>query len=137
MAKFAKRILVIDDEEANREALIEALSVAGYQAILSPNWQSAEAGLESMDYDVVVTEIFMAGNDGLHVIEEVRRRIPGTKVIAMAKKRQEISQTKALKAAAKIGAEMTMKKPVDPDAVVEAVRSLVGGPSARATAGGA
>ena len=136
MAKFAKRILVIDDEEANREALIEALSVAGYQAILSPNWQSAEAGLESMDYDVVVTEIFMAGNDGLHVIEEVRRRIPGTKVIAMAKKRQEVSQTKALKAAAKIGAEMTMKKPVDPDAVVEAVRSLVGGPSARATAGG-
>ena len=137
MAKFRKRILVIDDEEENREALIEALSVAGYQAILSPNWQSAEAGLESMEYDVVVTEIFMAGKDGLHVIEQVGKRIPGTKVIAMAKKRQEVSQDEALKAAAKIGAEVTMKKPLDADAVVEAVRSLVGGPSARATAGSA
>lgn len=128
MAKFRKRILVIDDEEENREALIEALSEAGYQAILSPNWQSAEAGLESMDYDVVVTEIFMAGKDGLFVIEELRRRIPDTRVIAIAKKRAEVSQDEALKAAAKIGADMTMKKPVDPEAVVSAVRSLVGKP---------
>ena len=121
-------ILVVDDEEDNREALIEALSTAGYQAIMSPNWQSAEKGLESMEYDVVVTEIFMSGRDGLSIIEEIQQRIPGTKVIAMAKKRQEITQAKALKAAAKVGADATMQKPVDADAVVEAVRSLVGNP---------
>jgi DNA-binding NtrC family response regulator len=70
------RILVVDDEAILRDAMSEALRRAGHQV------DAFEAGRPALDqlaresYDLIVSDLRMAGLDGLGVLEEARRTAP-------------------------------------------------------------
>ena len=77
------KILVIDDDESLRRVLEYNLAQEGY-AVLTAG--SGEVGLDLLrkeGADLVVTDVRMAGMDGLQVMEAVRKQDPNIQVIIL------------------------------------------------------
>jgi CheY-like chemotaxis protein len=70
--KKAKTILVIEDDEVQRELMSMTLTKRGYSVV------TAENGVQGYDQavdappDLIVTDINMPGADGIHVVRRVR-----------------------------------------------------------------
>ncbi|MDQ3335189.1 MAG: sigma-54 dependent transcriptional regulator [Myxococcota bacterium] len=110
------RVLVVDDEPAIRFALVEMLSDRGFEVVEAPDGASALSLLA--DVDVVLTDLAMPGLDGLGLLREARRRVPGVPVIVLTARGSEKSAVEAMKA----GAEDYLTKPFDVEEVALAVR---------------
>jgi len=76
-----RRILVIDDDEAIRETLAQALEDAGYQVDATGDVGDAVALLGRIRVDVVVTDLVLPGGSGLEVARAAKRTHPDTPVI--------------------------------------------------------
>jgi len=78
-----RTILIIDDEPKMCKVLKFALEPEGYSVATA---ESAEAGLAAFNqnpFDLVITDLKMAGKDGLFVLESVKKQRPETEVIMM------------------------------------------------------
>ena len=119
------RILVVDDEEDAREAMVVLLSQAGAAV------QSVGSTAEAMDLlrerppDLLLSDIAMPGEDGYALIRQVRAlaadcggRIPAAALTAYATLED---RRKALLA----GYDEHIPKPVDPTRLIATVASLV------------
>lgn len=109
------RVLVVDDEPAVRFALTEMLGDRGHDVIDVASGTDALPHLT--DVDVVVTDLAMPGLDGLGLLREARRRVPGLPVIVLTARGSEKSAVEAMRA----GAEDYLSKPFDVDEVALAV----------------
>ncbi len=74
----SERILVVDDEERNREFLKELLEVEGFDIETAKDGQEAIEILENMDFDMILTDLKMPRADGLAVLEGLQRINPQT-----------------------------------------------------------
>ncbi len=77
------KILVIDDDESLRRVLEYNLAQEGYAVLTAA---SGEQGLELLrkeGADLVVTDVRMAGMDGMRVMEEVRKHDSDIQVIIL------------------------------------------------------
>jgi CheY-like chemotaxis protein len=75
--------------------------------------------------ELVVTDIVMAGADGLELITELRRQYPGVKVIAMSGDGLRGKQT-LLDESVRLGALRAINKPFDLHELLQAVKDLLG-----------
>lgn len=66
------RILVIDDDEALRDSLAEALDDLGHQAALAESGAAGLAALAKGGIDAVLLDLRMPGMDGLEVLARIR-----------------------------------------------------------------
>jgi PAS domain S-box-containing protein len=69
------RILVVDDDDGNREALVRRLEREGYDASGEPDGEAGLARLSRETFDLVMLDIFMPGMDGFEVLSEMKRRL--------------------------------------------------------------
>jgi len=67
-------ILVVDDNELNREILVERLCERGYQVTEAADGSEALAELEARNFDLVVLDIMMPGLDGFTVLQRIRAK---------------------------------------------------------------
>jgi DNA-binding NtrC family response regulator len=74
----AERILVVDDEEMNRDLLQKILDRAGYQVTTAVDGQEALALLRQETFHVVLTDLKMPGMTGVEVIRELKTLAPFT-----------------------------------------------------------
>jgi DNA-binding NtrC family response regulator len=74
----AERILVVDDEELNRDLLQQILAREGYQVAVAANGQEALALLRQEPFHVVLTDLRMPGMTGVEVIRELKMLAPST-----------------------------------------------------------
>ena len=74
------RILLVDDDPVVRELLAEELSALGY-GVAQAGHAAAALRLLVPTPDVLVTDFSMPGMDGLELIGEVHRRLPGLPAI--------------------------------------------------------
>jgi DNA-binding NtrC family response regulator len=74
----AERILVVDDEELNRDLLQQILEREGYQVAIAANGQEALALLRQEMFHVVLTDLKMPGMTGVEVIRELKMLAPST-----------------------------------------------------------
>ena len=72
----AERILVVDDEELNRDLLQQILDREGYQVAIAANGQEALALLRQETFHVVLTDLKMPGMTGVEVIRETEDARP-------------------------------------------------------------
>ena len=68
------RVLLVDDERSLTMALGRLLTMAGYELTTAPGGREALARLESMAFDVVVSDIRMPGMDGLSLLRSIRMK---------------------------------------------------------------
>ncbi len=78
------QILVVDDEPAVCETLVDMLKAAGYAVRAAANGTEAVARLDAGEkVDALVTDLTMPGMDGLALIREARERRPGLPVVLL------------------------------------------------------
>jgi len=72
----SKAILVVDDEQALAEVLVEALGRDGHRVEIAPNGAEALRQLERQTFDLVVSDTKMPVMDGVELFHELERRFP-------------------------------------------------------------
>jgi DNA-binding response OmpR family regulator len=77
------RILVVEDEEPTREALVRALDLVGYQVDGAPSGDVALNKLEDDLYDLMLLDLRMPGMDGVEVMEYTQANYPDLLVVVL------------------------------------------------------
>lgn len=91
------RVLVVEDNEAIRRGLVDALSFAGYRTQETGDGQKGlELALEG-EPDLVLLDLVLPSRDGFSVLEEVRRTRPTLPVIVLTARGAENDRVRGLK----------------------------------------
>jgi DNA-binding response OmpR family regulator len=77
------KILIVDDEEAVRFFISDALSRVGWQVYEAESGEAALAMLKKATYDVMLLDLRMPGMDGLTVMRHAKERWPEVMIIIM------------------------------------------------------
>jgi FixJ family two-component response regulator len=116
-------ILIIDDQREVRRVLragIESLG-AQYQVLDLPSAEEAILVLTLQKIDLLVIDFRLPGISGLEMMEKVRKRSPGSKMIMIS----GVEDMRMPAKAAEAGAEAFFAKPIDMGAFLDAIqRSL-------------
>ncbi|NQT92632.1 MAG: response regulator [Lentisphaerae bacterium] len=78
------RVLVVDDEVSMRTTLATFLEDAGYDVRTAADGVEALRMHGDVPADIIITDIVMPEQDGLGLLNAVRRETPATKVIVMS-----------------------------------------------------
>lgn len=115
------RLLVVDDEEADRVVLQTILERAGHEVFVAGDGREALDLYEGKGIEVVITDLQMKNVHGLELITIVRDFQPRPRIIAISGTGEvQLDMAQAL------GAEKTLTKPVRPDQLLTAVREILG-----------
>jgi DNA-binding NtrC family response regulator len=114
-------ILVVDDEPLIRWAVREGLESAGYVVLEAGSAGEALARLAGVNgrVDVALLDVRLPDSDDLGLLEQVRRRAPGCRVIVMTAH----GTPELLDEAMTAGAFDTISKPFDLGRIVGLVRA--------------
>jgi two-component system response regulator AtoC len=80
----SERILVVDDDETLRQSLELVLAAEGYEVAAAAHAEAALRQIEASPVDVVLCDLRMPGMDGMELLPQIARRIPGATVIMMS-----------------------------------------------------
>lgn len=119
------RILVIDDQDSIRRVVRRALERDGHEVFDASDGELGMEILESHSFDVVITDIFMPGQDGIVTLRQVRKRFPAVKVIVISggdsTGMMDLRQDAEL-----LGAVKSLQKPFNAREIMDVVRSVLG-----------
>jgi PAS domain S-box-containing protein len=76
-------ILIVDDEAPIRALLGDILRARGHRVLIAEDGLAGLRAIESMPFDMVITDLSMPGADGWRVATEARRRWPETRVVVI------------------------------------------------------
>jgi CheY-like chemotaxis protein len=124
-----KRILIVEDNPANRRLSTVLLQSAGYETEAAADADEAETAIRTRPPDLILMDLGLPGRDGYTLTRELRSRsetraIPILAVSAFAMRSDE---QRALDA----GCSAYLSKPIDRLSLLGQVRSLLapeGGP---------
>ena len=128
MPRLAKsrmpRILVIDDDEAVREATAMVLEEERFEVVGVPDGKSGIEAVKAGSFDLVIVDLFMPGIDGLQTTKAIRQINPSVPVIAVSgfmlgNRRLEMPNFETM--ATEVGAFSTLYKPFQAAALVQAL----------------
>lgn len=115
------RVLVVDDDPGIRESASLALEKAGYRVSRAGSAAEARAILEDEQINVIVSDIYMPGEDGIALLQSVAGRRNAPPVILMTARGTIETAT----IAARIGAFDYLAKPFKIRELIERVRAAV------------
>jgi DNA-binding NtrC family response regulator len=117
-------VLIIEDDDFVKNMLKQTLERAGYEVATASNGRIGIQLYQSNPFDVVITDLIMPDMEGIETITHLRKTNPAVKVIAISGGGRNRPDD-YLHLAAKLGAMKTCVKPVDRNALLNAVQSLV------------
>jgi CheY-like chemotaxis protein len=147
-----KRVLVVDDDENTRRFLSVALEANGYQAVTAEDGDDGYNKVQEEKPDLILLDVMMPKKTGFSLFKQLRRKdefkdIPVIMLTAVAEVLEE-DETQAegetferpfdslrdslRKAIVKMRDEGLVKpevfidKPIDPEQLIEEVKSLIG-----------
>lgn len=120
-----RRVLVVDDNADLRETMRLMLQHIGFRC------ESAHDGQQALDVQrvrpaqILITDIFMPGTDGIETIEAFRRGWPDIKIVAISGG-GVVATRDYLKVAPDIGADAILRKPFSIDELRDVLQRLGG-----------
>src|SRR5919106_6088343 len=118
------RILVIDDQESIRRIVRRALEQDGHEVVDASDGEMGMAMLAHHSVDVVVSDIFMPGQDGILTLRQIRKQYPAVNVIVMSG--GDSTGTLDLRRDAELlGAVKSLQKPFTAREIVDLVTSVL------------
>ncbi|HUH65767.1 MAG TPA: response regulator [Syntrophales bacterium] len=80
---MAKKILVVDDEEATRDLLRDTFSTEGYDVKLAEGADQAFEILKDEDIEVIFLDLKLFGMNGIELCKQIRKENPIAIIFAM------------------------------------------------------
>jgi len=77
------KVLVVEDDEGLREALVDTLSLAGYNCVEADSGESALLVLKNHQVDIVVSDVQMGGMSGLSLLKSIKNQQSNLPVLLM------------------------------------------------------
>jgi DNA-binding NtrC family response regulator len=116
-------ILLIDDDELLRGALVQSLANAGHKVIEASDGRQGCDLARSMSVDIVLTDLVMPVQEGVETILMLQRERPKLPIIAMS---GGVTNSKLyLDIAGKIGAKRMLPKPFTPKSLVSLIEQVL------------
>lgn len=112
------KILILDDNPDMLKSLELILQQEGFETATALSGRDAVALQKKAPADVLITDILMPDVDGMEVIDEFRSNWPGVRIIAISGGGERV-KADYLSVATQIGADVTLKKPVDPEKLLQ------------------
>lgn len=106
------KLLVVDDNENNRELLCRRLSKEGYEVLDAADGRQALAMLEERPFDLVLLDITMPGMDGYQVLEQIKRDAQWREIPVLMV--TSIDDTDSVARCIEMGADDYLTRPVNP-----------------------
>ena len=114
------RVLVVDDEPAQRELVAGFLAKQGFEVSQAADGEAALVRFKQEPFDLVLTDQKMPGLSGLQVLEGVRAMTPETAVIIMTAHGTIETAVSAIKA----GAADYLTKPLNLDELLHRIHRV-------------
>ena len=121
MKEGQSSLLIVDDNEMNRNILAHHLHHNGYHTDAAENGQQALSLIEQHNFDLVLLDIMMPELDGYQVLKIIREAYSATElpVIMVTAK----DQSEDLVFALNLGANDFVTKPIDPPVVLARIQT--------------
>ena len=111
------KVLLVEDDDVQRELLKEILSEAGFKVLTSSTAEGALSLLSRENPGVVVTDVRLPGMDGITFLKKVKSEFPETEVIVIT----AFSSVEDAVGAIKSGAFHYVTKPFDPSVLINLI----------------
>ncbi len=111
------RILIIEDDLQMLDLLRLTFKLQGYDVIGTLNGDEGMRFYRKMDFDLIITDLFLPGTQGLEIILKLRKE--GNKIIAIS------GALASLELARRMGAHYSFAKPFSIDELSTAVKELL------------
>ncbi|PWI35110.1 sigma-54-dependent Fis family transcriptional regulator [Vibrio albus] len=111
------KVLIVEDDEGLREALVDTLALAGYEWVEADCAEDALVKLKAEEVDIVVSDVQMAGMGGLALLRNIKQHWPNLPVLLMT----AYANIEDAVAAMKEGAIDYMAKPFAPEVLLNMV----------------
>jgi len=117
------RILVVDDNEMNRDIIVTRLEANGYETLQAADGQKALTAVTQHHPDLVLLDVMMPNLDGIETCRQLKSdaALAFTPVILVTAK----TATQDVVAGLDAGADEYLSKPIDQAALVARVRSVL------------
>ena len=102
------KILIIDDEKDNTEIIKDILEDVSYTTMLARSAAEAKAVLAANDFDLILMDVWMPGQDGISLLSEWHSEGFNTPVVMMSGHAEPSDIVRAMK----LGAVDFLKKPL-------------------------
>ena len=126
--KSAPQILIVDDDDQVLGFFMRTLSQNGYIVTGTTSGTEALGLVRGKAFDALVLDLSMPRPDGFEILRAAHRHVPNLKIVVVS----GFVDGVLLKAAELFGASSALRKPVEPDALLGALSSVLN-PSASAT----
>ena len=115
------RVLLVEDDEDNRELMAEVLAASGYEVLPAASGQDGLRMLAEHSIDVLVTDVGMPGMGGLEVARAAKASAPTVPVVIVpgGAEREDITCARGREV------DAVLIKPVDPDTLTAAVGDAI------------
>ncbi len=118
------RILVVDDEDLVRNTLRRILERDGHEVVEAENGEVALELFQQQAMDLVIADLFMPVMDGLELLNELRLKYPGTRMIAISGSVYE-RRPRFLEIAGRMESVKTLAKPFTAQEVISVVNETL------------
>jgi two-component system, cell cycle sensor histidine kinase and response regulator CckA len=119
-------VLIVDDDAKVRHLLRSVLEAGGYKVQDTSEGKEALSRIKRNCPDIVLTDIFMPDVDGIELIRMMRQVTRDLSIVAMSG-----GSDAYLQAASLLGAEATIQKPIQIDALMALMHSISGSRATR------
>jgi PAS domain S-box-containing protein len=117
----AARILVADDEPGVRGFVRAVLERGGYEVVEAADGKQALRRMRAGQVDLLITDLVMPEQEGIEVIQALRRDAPGVGIIAIS----GAFGGQFLKVAQALGADAVLSKPVSGELLLAKVAEVL------------
>ena len=119
----ARIVMLIDDEPAQSRLITAIAARDGWRTIVAPDAETAIAMLgtrEGMQLSAILLDQWVPGDDACTLIAELKSRRPALPILMLTTSASPLLAVEAMRA----GASDYLVKPVSPDRLMEALRSV-------------
>ncbi|MEM9714973.1 MAG: response regulator transcription factor [Pseudomonadota bacterium] len=113
-------ILIVDDDERIRELLKKFLAKNGFFATSAADAAHARRLLDGLEFDLIVLDVMMPGEDGISLTESLRKKIT-TPILLLTAKAGTDERIMGLEA----GADDYLTKPFEPKELVLRINAIL------------
>lgn len=121
MPMHSDRVLVVEDDDAVRDAIRSGLALNGFDVAVAPDGETAVESIISTLYDVVVLDVGLPGISGIEVCRHLRRQEIDIPILILSARDQVGDRVAGLQA----GADDYLVKPFDLSELVARVGALL------------